>query len=136
MKVGMVPTLGGDMVQDSVMGFCVGSGDQVATILAKELHATDLVFATDVPGVYDSDPKANPNAKLIEDLSLDDRKHLSASDSRMDASGAMYGKLTNLEGLRGELKDGLRTSIISMMEPGRLRRLLAGEVVGGTRIRP
>jgi isopentenyl phosphate kinase len=136
MKVGMVPMLGGDMVHDAVMGFCVGSGDQVATILAKELHATDLIFATDVPGVYDSDPKSNPNAKLIKELSLGDLKHLSASDSGMDASGAMHGKVTNLEGLRGELKDGLRTSIISMMEPGRLSRLLTGEPVERTKIQP
>ena len=136
MKVGMVPMLGGDMVQDSVMGFCVGSGDQVATILTKELHATDLVFATDVPGVYDSDPKVNPEAKLMEELSLADLKHLSAGDSKLDASGAMHGKLTNLEGIREELRDGLRTSIISMLEPGRLSRLLAGEAVESTRILP
>jgi isopentenyl phosphate kinase len=136
LKIGMVPVLGGDMVQDSAMGFSVGSGDRVAVILAQELHATDLVFATDVAGVIDSDPKLNKGAKLIRELSLGDIEHLSAKSAMADASGAMRGKLANLEGLRNELRDGLRAEIISMMEPGRLKGLLSGENVEGTRILP
>jgi isopentenyl phosphate kinase len=134
LKIGMIPVLGGDMVQDSAMGFSVGSGDQVANILARELHATDLVFATDVAGVYDGDPKLNPKARLIKELSLRDLRSLSTSNAVVDASGAMRGKLNNLEALSGELEAGLRTTIISMREPGRLRRLLNGEEVEGTRI--
>ncbi|MDD1770635.1 MAG: hypothetical protein LUO79_06075 [Methanomassiliicoccales archaeon] len=134
LKVGMVPVLGGDMVSDSAMGFSVGSGDQVASILAREFHATDLVFATDVAGVYESDPKLKPEARLIRELSLGNLQSLSAGNAVVDASGAMRGKLTNLEGLRDELRAGLRVNIISMMEPGRLRRLLSGEEVEGTQI--
>jgi isopentenyl phosphate kinase len=136
LKVGMVPVLGGDMVQDSVMGFCVGSGDQVAAIIAKELHATDLVFATDVAGVYDADPKVVPSVRLIEELSLGDLDVISASAAKGDASGAMRGKLAALSSLRPELEGGMRMAIISMMAPGRLKGLLRGEAIEGTRIRP
>jgi len=135
-KAGMVPVMGGDMVSDSAMHFSVGSGDQIAAILAKDFQATDLVFATDVKGVYDSDPKARPDAKLIRELSLGDLEHLSAKSVVPDASGAMKGKLANLETMRDQMRGGLRTSIISMMEPGRLTALLRGEDVEGTRIRP
>ncbi len=135
-KVGMVPVMGGDMLADSTMGFCVGSGDQIAAILARDFKATDLVFATDVKGVYDGDPKAKADAKLIKELSLGDLEHLSAKSVMTDASGAMRGKLGNLEMIREQLRTGLRTSIISMMEPGRLVGLLRGDDVEGTRIRP
>ena len=93
LMVDMVPVLGGDMVHDTEMGFSVGSGDQVAAIVAKELKATDLVFATDVAGVYESDPKATPGARLIPHLSLSDlTATASASGAKGDASGAMKGK--------------------------------------------
>jgi isopentenyl phosphate kinase len=137
MGVGMVPVLGGDMVHDSLMGFSVGSGDQVAVILAKELGASDLVLATDVAGVYDADPKANPDARLVRELSLTGSGDLAgAGDARKDASGAMRGKLSALAALSPELHGGLNMAIISMMEPGRLRALLRGDPVDATRIKP
>ncbi len=135
LDIGMVPVLGGDMVYDTEMGFSVGSGDQVAAILAKELRATDLVFATDVAGVYDMDPKTSSNAHLIKELSLDHLDDFSpVNGAKPDASGAMRGKLSALIGLERELQRGLRMSIISMMIPGRLRDLLDGRPVEATSI--
>lgn len=137
LEVGMVPVLGGDMVHDTDMGFSVGSGDQVAAILAREFKATDLVFATDVAGVYDVDPKISPAAHLLPSLSLSHLDAIGATSGRQgDASGAMRGKLSALSGLAPELQEGLRMAIISMMEPGRLTRLLRGEPVQATRITP
>jgi isopentenyl phosphate kinase len=134
LTIGMVPVLGGDVVQDAEIGFSVGSGDQVAAILAKELGATDLVFATDVDGVYDSDPKKNPGAHLIPEVSLS-LGVASASSTSGDASGAMKGKIGALTDLALEMKAGLKVAIISMMEPGRLCGLLKGEPVKATRIK-
>jgi len=137
MSIGMVPVLGGDMVYDTEMGFSVGSGDQVAAILARELKATDLIFATDVAGVYDADPKVNSGARPIKEISLSNPQELAkAKDNERDASGAMRGKLYVLEGLKPELSQGLRLSIISMMTPGRLSTFLQGGLVEGTLIRP
>ena len=38
--------------------------DAVAAMAAERARAARLVIATNVDGVYDSDPKANPNAKV------------------------------------------------------------------------
>jgi isopentenyl phosphate kinase len=135
LKIGMVPVLGGDVIADSEMGFSVGSGDQIAAILARELGATDLVFATDVDGVYDSDPKKNPAAHLVAEISLS-KGYASASGTSGDASGAMKGKLGAIAELAPEMKAGLNVSIISMMEQSRLRGLLHGEPVKATGIKP
>jgi isopentenyl phosphate kinase len=137
LKIGMVPVLGGDMVSDSEMGFSVGSGDQVAAILAKELKATDLVFATDVAGVFDADPKQNPGARLLRQVSVSDLGALeTATGTKGDASGAMRGKLAALAILAPELQHGLRMAIISMMDAGRLTGLLRGDTVDATTIGP
>ena len=52
LSLGMIPLLGGDMIFDRKMGFSVGSGDQIAKILAKDFKAGQLIFATDVNGIY------------------------------------------------------------------------------------
>jgi len=56
--------------------------DTCAALRASELDAEILIKATNVDGVYDSDPKENPDAKLFSDLSYDDvlKKKLRAMD--------------------------------------------------------
>jgi isopentenyl phosphate kinase len=136
LDIGMVPVLGGDMVFDSDMGFSVGSGDQVAAILARELEATDLVFATDVAGVFDADPKLRADAKLLRRVSLGALNDIPSGGEARDASGAMRGKLLALQILAPELRLGMRMAIISMMKAGNLAKLLRGEPVDSTAIVP
>ena len=42
--------------------------DTAATLRAAELHADAVFKGTTVDGVYDSDPRKNPNARLIRDI--------------------------------------------------------------------
>ena len=44
------------------------STDTVTALRGAELKADILLFAKNVDGVYDSDPKANPGAKKIEEI--------------------------------------------------------------------
>ena len=46
--------------------------DSAAALRASEINADVLLKATQVDGVYDSDPKKNPNAKLIHCRSVTD----------------------------------------------------------------
>jgi len=49
------------------------STDTTASLRAMEIHADTIFMAKNgVAGVYDSDPKTNPNAKLIKHLTFDD----------------------------------------------------------------
>jgi isopentenyl phosphate kinase len=127
MKLGIIPLLGGDLVSDSEMGFSIGSADQLAVILAKELGARRLVFATDVEGIFLSDPKINLDAEIIEEIHIEDIPSILeriGEASKADASGKMKGKLSTLTPLEEEIKQGLQVSIISMMKPGNLKVLL------------
>ena len=60
------------MLIDSVMGWSVGSGDQLAVLLAKELRAKKLIFASDVAGIYEADPKKISDALPIERINLNE----------------------------------------------------------------
>ncbi|MFX0107139.1 MAG: isopentenyl phosphate kinase [Candidatus Hodarchaeota archaeon] len=137
MNFGMVPVLGGDILIDSVMGWSVGSGDQLAVVLAKELGAKKMIFASDVPGIYESDPKVNPDASLLSKVNLNE---LEATLERMgksgaeDASGAMKGKLSSLIPAKPLIEKGLEVGLLSMMEYGNLKGYLKGEDVLSTRV--
>lgn len=48
------------------------STDTAAALRAAEINADVLIKATNVDGIYDSDPKKNENAKKIEELSYID----------------------------------------------------------------
>ena len=48
------------------------STDTVTALRGAELKADILLFAKNVDGVYDSDPKANPGAKKIEEIKCED----------------------------------------------------------------
>lgn len=48
------------------------STDSAASLKSIEIEADILLKATDVDGVYDSDPKTNPNAKLYQKVTFDE----------------------------------------------------------------
>jgi len=61
-----------------VVIFCGGTGnpyfttDTGAALRGMEIDADVIIKATKVDGVYDSDPKKNPNAKLYQTLTFDE----------------------------------------------------------------
>ncbi len=48
------------------------STDSAASLKSIEIEADILLKATDVDGIYDSDPKSNPDAKLLNKISFDE----------------------------------------------------------------
>jgi isopentenyl phosphate kinase len=137
LSLGMVPLLGGDMLYDTKMGFSVGSGDPLAVLLCRELGASRLIFATDVPGIYETDPKIDAAAVLLEEINLNELEQVlerMGKAAKADASGVMKGKLNALIPAKDLIEKGLEVSIISMMEYGHLKALLKGEKDKHTRI--
>ena len=135
--IGMVPLLGGDILIDSAMGWSVGSGDQLAVIIAKELDAKRLLFASDVSGIYETDPKLKSDAALINIINLND---LEATLERMgasgidDASGAMKGKIKSIVPAKPLIEKGLEVGVFSMMNYGTLKAFLKNEDCECTRV--
>ena len=125
------------MIIDSVMRWSVGSGDQLAVILSKELGAKNLIFASDVAGIYEADPKQNPDAAPIERINLnelDKTLERMGASSVADASGAMKGKLMSIVPAKPLIEKGLDVGLLSMMEYGTLTKYLKGEQVQATRV--
>jgi isopentenyl phosphate kinase len=137
LDIGMVPLIGGDILVDSEMGFSVASGDPMLSIVAREYNAKRVVYASDVSGIYDSDPKINPNPILFDEINLQDLDEAIAKMGQAgveDASGAMQGKVASIDPIKDLIQKGLQVSITSMMEYGHLTSLLKGDTSNSTQI--
>ncbi len=93
------------------------STDTAAALRAMEIDANVLIKATKVDGVYDSDPKINPDAVRFEHLSYIEtlNRRLAVMDSTA-VSLCMENKLPIL--------------VLNLWDPDALRRVLLGESVG------
>ena len=129
----MIPLLYGDVVLDERLGFCILSGDQLATRLATELKAKKIILAADVDGIFDSNPKSNPKAKLIQRMTGEDAKQLveriEESSQSVDVTGEMVGKIKEIS---TAAERGIQVIVLNGLIPGRIAEALKGQNVIGT----
>jgi isopentenyl phosphate kinase len=69
---GVIPVLHGDMVSDTRWGLSVCSGDVLAACLSRTFRAKAVFFASDVDGIFTSDPHLSKKATLIKKVCLDE----------------------------------------------------------------
>jgi uridylate kinase len=108
--------------KDRVVIFAAGVGapyfttDSGAALRAAEMQCDALLKGTSVDGVYDSDPKKNPNATRYETVSYS--KVLADDLKVMDASAVALCR-----------DNGIPIVVFSIREKGNLARVLSGEGV-------
>jgi len=136
LRLGCVPSVGGDIVPDLKRGFSILSGDQLASFLAVKLKATKLIFATDVDGIFDSDPKLNRKASLIAGLTPSSAFRLaskSVTKTALDVTGGMGGKIREAA---VAATAGITVCFVNLTKKERLRRAAFDERVLCSRILP
>ncbi len=94
LKNGYIPIINeNDTVATEEIKF--GDNDKLAALTAALLQVDLLVLASDINGLYSSDPKDNPEAQLIE--TVDDVaavSHLAGDSISVHGTGGMRSKLT------------------------------------------
>jgi isopentenyl phosphate kinase len=136
MRLGCVPMMGGDIVPDISEGFSILSGDQLAAYVAIELKAARLVYGVDVDGIFDSNPKLNPKAQLLSDLTPSSASGLVAkatSRTAPDVTGGMAGKIKEAV---IAARHRIPVYFVNMTKEKRLQRAALGQRVLCSRILP
>lgn len=106
-----------------VVIFAAGTGnpyfttDTAAALRAMECHAEVIMKATNVDGVYDSDPKENPEAKRFERLTYLDV--LSKNLRVMDSTAISLC-----------MDNDLPIIVFDLNRPGNMKRVIMGEKLG------
>ena len=126
MDKGLMPVLFGDVVQDRKLGFAICSGDQIMERLSEIYDFEKIIFVSDIDGLFDDDPKNNPNAKLFEYVSIDTLKSIRSGSTVDDVTGGVYEKMMSMLRMTSPQRDCI---LINGTVPGRLLSVLRGEDV-------
>ncbi len=106
-----------------------GDNDTLAALVANLVGAEKLIILTDQGGVYDSDPRCNADAVLIDKIHVDDEKLLRVA-SRKGGSLGSGGMYTKVIAAKTAAESNTATIIASGRQDDVLSRLGSGEHIG------
>lgn len=134
MKMGFTPVMYGDVVLDDKLGFTVLSGDQLVAYLAIKYKAEKIVMGVDTDGLYDADPKTNPNAKPYKRLNLAELKKIQANIGKAQGTDVTGGMANKIAELIPAIEAGVHVTITGATKAQSIMRALVGKDVLGTEI--
>jgi glutamate 5-kinase len=114
----------------------VGDNDNLSALVANLIDADLLILLTDQAGLFTADPRADPGAQLVREVSGPE-----IPPALWEAAGGSAGNLgtggmvTKLQAADLARRSGTTVVIASSDEPDALLRLARGETFG-TRIQP
>lgn len=128
LRLGVVPIVNeNDTVATDEIA--VGDNDTLGALVTNLIEADALIILTDQRGLYESDPRKNPDARFIS--------HAKAGDLNLEAmaggTGSGIGKggmLTKILAAKRAARSGAHTVIASGREENVMVRLSAGECIG------
>ena len=105
------------------------STNAVAAVVSELVGADLLINATDVSGVYDSDPKTNPGARLLKEVTVEELERLASRD----AIPGSY-ELFDLVALEIVKRSKIPLVFLSVYDTENMARLLEGGDFVGTKV--
>ncbi len=93
------------------------STDTGASLRAVEIGADALLLAKNIDGIYDSDPKINPNAKKFDEITYDE--YVSSGLKAMDTSAVVMCK-----------ENGMKVHAFGLKEENSIMKAVTGDREG------
>ena len=110
------------------MQVCFSDNDKLSALVASELDADLLVILSDVDGLYNENPKTNPNAKIIREVDeVTDEICAMGTDA---SEGGRGGMRTKLEAARMVTRFGGKVLIANGTVPYIIKKIFDGEDYG------
>lgn len=107
----------------------LGDNDTLGALVTNLIEADSLIILTDQAGLYDSDPRKNPNARFIDRATAAD-PILETMAGGSGSSIGTGGMLTKVLAAKRAANSGGHTVIASGREHSVLTRLAEGECIG------
>ncbi len=128
LQLGIVPVINeNDTVVTDEIRF--GDNDTLAALVANLVEADALVILTDQPGMFETDPRLRPDAKLLNTVEAGDASVVNAASGSHSELGR-GGMITKVGAARIAARSGAFTVIGGGAEPDVLLRLRRGETLG------
>jgi glutamate 5-kinase len=128
LQLGVVPIINeNDTVVTDEIKF--GDNDTLGALVTNLIDADCLVILTDQQGLFTADPRRDPQARLLSQVSAGDP----ALEAMAGGAGSSIGKggmITKVLAARRAASGGAHTVVASGREPSVLVRLAQGEAIG------
>ena len=114
---------------DELEGNNFGDNDMLSAIVAGLVAADRLIILTDFDGLYDSNPRTNPNAKkldIIEKINAEIFEMAAGTGSNRGTGGM----ITKLQAADYATKRGVEVSVINGSNPENLYEVIDGNKIG------
>ena len=109
----------------------VGDNDNMSALVANLIAADYLILLTDQKGLYDADPRINPNAELIPVVEKIDESIFALAGGTSKALGlGTGGMITKIQAAKLATQSGTKTIIAHAMIPNVLHEIIHGHSVG------
>lgn len=114
---------------DELEGENFGDNDTLSAVVATLVHADALVLLSDIDGLYTSDPRKDPDARLIPVVEeIDD--YIQSIASGVGSNRGTGGMATKIHAARVAAAAGIDMAILNGEKPELLYELFAGSSVG------
>lgn len=129
LRFGVVPIINeNDVVaDDELRAGAFGENDALSALVANLIDAQLLVLLSDVDGVYDRDPRAHADARLLREIQRPGEMLEIAGAAGARGRGGMRAKL---EAAQLAASSGAAVVIANGREPDGLLRIVRGERIG------
>ena len=114
---------------DELVGSNFGDNDTLSAIVAVLADADELVILTDIDGLFDSNPRENPEARMIPVVRGVDEGIIRIAGGSGSARGT-GGMLTKVHAARLANENGIDVHIVNGENPEILYRLIEGKGAG------
>lgn len=131
LNMGIIPIVNeNDTVAiDELEGHNFGDNDMLSAIVAKLVSADGLIILTDIDGLYDSDPRKNPDAKRIERVEkiTDEIERMAGGSGSNRGTGGMT---TKIMAAKYATSAGIDCYVLGGDNPKRIYDITDGKSVG------
>lgn len=123
LNMDIIPITYGDIIPGS-KGFYIISGDIIVKDLTNMLKPRNVVFASDIDGLYSD---INDKSTLIEEVKINKRYSMNFKTQNFDVTGGIQTKLKQASEIA---QLGTSVQITNGLKPGMLMKALNGEHIG------
>ena len=129
--MGIIPIVNENdtVATDELIGANFGDNDNLSAIVADLVGADLLIILTDIDGLYENDPRKDPDAKKIEVVKfIDDHiREIAGGSGSNRGTGGMSTKIT---AAAAATSAGINTCVMSGDDPAKIYKLLEGQQIG------
>jgi glutamate 5-kinase len=129
LKMGVLPILNeNDATSTEEIQF--GDNDHLSALVAAAVGAERLILMSDIEGYYSSNPKLDPNARLISRVSKVTPDLLARARNELTSKAGRGGILSKLKAAQMGFEKGFVVHLLNARVPDALVRLAGGEQIG------